>query len=486
MAKKKVYAVRKGNKIGVFDSWAECQKQTSGFSGAEFQSFSTISEAKTYLNQTCEEAATLDVDQTDNIIETDYDILSDSERVHVYVDGSFKPGIDRYSYGILILHPDGTKEEDSGYHDRPEALESRNVAGELLGTMIAIEKCFQKGYSKIIIFHDYEGISKWYNKEWKANKFVSKQYVEFVEKHRNHIDIKFKWVKGHSDNEYNDLVDKLAKTALIDKQPSKQGDNFLSVDNFKQSDIESIIELLDEEEYLNNENFKIHPNSSTKSCISWVLLHSKERLVINYYPGTKKLVVQGVKKELFLIVQTYILELTDNETIHNAYRKVYNIEIDKNSVEEEIHQYLPNKNNNLNISDKLEHTIKQAILNLRIDGDMYEYTQFTFPAFRALEGFLMAILKKHKIRNGNNFTNTFDEKSNETYKLKDKYNNNFGSPSKIQYINKLYTYYKNNRHTFFHWDDYEGTDTTKILDERSWKSVVLTILKLMNEYYLVN
>ena len=39
MAKKKIYAVRKGHKTGLFETWAECQKATSGYSGAEFRGF---------------------------------------------------------------------------------------------------------------------------------------------------------------------------------------------------------------------------------------------------------------------------------------------------------------------------------------------------------------------------------------------------------------------------------------------------------------
>ena len=34
---KKYYAVRTGRKTGVFMTWAECQKATSGYSGAEFR-----------------------------------------------------------------------------------------------------------------------------------------------------------------------------------------------------------------------------------------------------------------------------------------------------------------------------------------------------------------------------------------------------------------------------------------------------------------
>lgn len=41
MAKKKFYTVRVGKVPGVYSSWADCQAQTKGFSGAEFKSFAT-------------------------------------------------------------------------------------------------------------------------------------------------------------------------------------------------------------------------------------------------------------------------------------------------------------------------------------------------------------------------------------------------------------------------------------------------------------
>ena len=45
---KKYYAVRTGRKTGVFMTWAECQKQVTGFSGAEFKSFPTMEEAQAF------------------------------------------------------------------------------------------------------------------------------------------------------------------------------------------------------------------------------------------------------------------------------------------------------------------------------------------------------------------------------------------------------------------------------------------------------
>ena len=37
MAKKKIYAVRKGHKTGLFYTWDECKKAVYGYSGAEYK-----------------------------------------------------------------------------------------------------------------------------------------------------------------------------------------------------------------------------------------------------------------------------------------------------------------------------------------------------------------------------------------------------------------------------------------------------------------
>lgn len=55
MAKKKVYAVRKGHKTGLFETWAECQKATAGYSGAEFRGFTGREEAMAFLQMSTTE-----------------------------------------------------------------------------------------------------------------------------------------------------------------------------------------------------------------------------------------------------------------------------------------------------------------------------------------------------------------------------------------------------------------------------------------------
>ena len=49
MAKKKYYAVKVGTKPGIYETWAECEAQTKGFSGAQYKSFSSLSEAEQYV-----------------------------------------------------------------------------------------------------------------------------------------------------------------------------------------------------------------------------------------------------------------------------------------------------------------------------------------------------------------------------------------------------------------------------------------------------
>ena len=50
MASKKVYAVRKGKKTGVFYSWAECKAAVDGYPGAEYKGFPTVEEARAFFN----------------------------------------------------------------------------------------------------------------------------------------------------------------------------------------------------------------------------------------------------------------------------------------------------------------------------------------------------------------------------------------------------------------------------------------------------
>ena len=48
---KKYYAVKKGRNPGLYTQWSKAQKEISGFSNAQFKSFTTKSEAEDYMNE---------------------------------------------------------------------------------------------------------------------------------------------------------------------------------------------------------------------------------------------------------------------------------------------------------------------------------------------------------------------------------------------------------------------------------------------------
>ena len=155
MAKKKIYAVRKGHKTGLFETWAECQKATSGYSGAEFRGFTDREEAMAFLQMSTTANVSEDKDkEAAGIVEVPENM------VIAYVDGSFEKSIGRYAFGCVILTPDGEEFRKSGSGCDPEGVKIRNVAGEMLGAMNAVQWAKEHGYPAVELRYDYEGVEK--------------------------------------------------------------------------------------------------------------------------------------------------------------------------------------------------------------------------------------------------------------------------------------------------------------------------------------
>ena len=198
---KKVYAVRKGRTTGIFMNWDDCKAQVDGFAGAEYKSFADPAEAMAYLGLT--EGAAED---------------KFPEGVRAYVDGSYDSASGRFSCGVVIVETDAngkseTTELNAAFDDA-EAAQQRNVAGEIMGSKLAIDWCKANNVKAIEIYHDYEGIGAWADRKWKANNPLTQGYRDFVEEARQSMDIKFVKVKAHAGNKYNEMADKLAKKAL--------------------------------------------------------------------------------------------------------------------------------------------------------------------------------------------------------------------------------------------------------------------------------
>ncbi len=198
---KKIYAVRKGRKTGIFETWTECREQVQGFSGAEFKSFVKREEAEAFL------------DGKERIQEGRRGYMPDALELIAYVDGSYDKISGNFSYGMVLI----TKQETLSFCEKlqdEQLAQMHNVAGEIKGAEAAMRYALTHRFQKVVIYHDYEGIAKWCTGEWKANKPGTKAYKEYYDSICNKLEIEFIKVKGHSNNTYNDMADALAKKAL--------------------------------------------------------------------------------------------------------------------------------------------------------------------------------------------------------------------------------------------------------------------------------
>lgn len=212
---KKYYAVAKGKTPGIYLTWNDCKAQVDGFSGAVYKGFATVQEAEEFVVRYGESSFVKAADKQKNIQSDDDNTESISTDTHLvaYVDGSYEHSMRQYAYGcVLVLAEDTVTLNGSGNEE--DYVSMRNVAGEILGSEHAIQWAVEHGYSSITIYYDYEGIEKWANGIWKANKIGTQRYKEFVAKQREKIDISFSKVAAHTGVKYNEMADQLAKAAL--------------------------------------------------------------------------------------------------------------------------------------------------------------------------------------------------------------------------------------------------------------------------------
>ena len=217
---KKVYAVRKGRTTGIFTDWDTCKAQVDGFPGAEYKSFANPQDALNYLEGGQTSFAGLGGPTPEGSFaglgeasSSDFDSRY-KDKVRAYVDGSFDAATSRFSCGVVFIDRDAKPIQMNQAFDDEALAEHRNVSGEVMGAMKAIDYAMEHGHTELIVFHDYEGIAKWANDEWKANNTLTKHYKDFVKTARISMKIDFVKVAAHTGNKYNEMADKLAKEAL--------------------------------------------------------------------------------------------------------------------------------------------------------------------------------------------------------------------------------------------------------------------------------
>ena len=260
MAKKVAYVVFVGRKTGIFTSWDEVKAQVNGFPGQKQQGYTSMADAEAAwaawtsgsgagTTDVCSAGransatgTTGTVHKTSAGSKTGAGSVEEALRTHelgenidanlifphidgpiAYTDGSYNSMLERYAYGTIIFpNPQDLTDQlqISGSGEVDEYKTANNVAGEVLGAVTAMEFALEQGWKKITIFHDYNGLAYWakampgMTRRWQAKTPIAQYYQKRYDELSQMIDVDFFWVRGHSRDHYNDIVDALAKREL--------------------------------------------------------------------------------------------------------------------------------------------------------------------------------------------------------------------------------------------------------------------------------
>lgn len=219
MAKaKKFYAVGVGRKAGVYDTWAEAEKQVKGFAGAKFKGFPTRAEAEAFCQNPVYGAGTKKKGPATKSSQADLPTTGRSDQIIVYTDGGCSGNPGPGGYGAVILNGQERMELSGGYQ-----LTTNNRM-EMMACIVALEKVVDLG-KPIHVYSDssymINGLSKgwaagWRRRGWKksggepaVNPDLWQRLLDLYEK----LSVELTWVKGHAGHELNERCDRLAVSA---------------------------------------------------------------------------------------------------------------------------------------------------------------------------------------------------------------------------------------------------------------------------------
>ncbi len=146
--------------------------------------------------------------------------MDNNKKVIIYTDGACSGNPGKGGWGAVLKYGEITK-QISGYSDL-----TTNNKMELQAVIEALK--LLKKRCDVEIFTDSvyvkDGITKWIN-SWKMNNWKTSKKEPVKNKElwieldnlRNQHNINWNWVKGHADDEINNIVDKLARSEILKK-----------------------------------------------------------------------------------------------------------------------------------------------------------------------------------------------------------------------------------------------------------------------------
>ena len=155
-----------------------------------------------------------------------------SHSLHIYTDGASRGNPGNGGYGVVLIWGVSKKELSAGYR-----LTTNNRM-ELMAVIAALKSLTKKNIP-LTIFTDskyvVDSVEKrwllgWIKNDFKGGKKNKDLWLKYHALSKD-FTIKFKWVKGHADNLYNNRCDELA-TAAADNKSN------LLIDDFYENEVD--------------------------------------------------------------------------------------------------------------------------------------------------------------------------------------------------------------------------------------------------------
>jgi ribonuclease HI len=218
MKEKKVYAVLRGKKPGLYHDWPSAREQVYGFPGAVYRGFPSENEARQWLS----------AGGTDNPAKSGLPkkksppAMAPAEpgpgETIIYTDGAALGNPGPGGFGALIMCQ-GQQTELSGAFSH-----TTNNRMEMLAVIKALES-LPKTNLPVRIFSDssylVNGINRGWAEKWRRNGWLKPDKTEA----RNRdlwsrlldllvpLQASFHWLRGHAGNQWNEYCDRLAVNA---------------------------------------------------------------------------------------------------------------------------------------------------------------------------------------------------------------------------------------------------------------------------------
>ncbi|RVU71062.1 MULTISPECIES: ribonuclease H family protein [Lactobacillus] len=258
----KFYAVKKGRKPGIYRNWEETKAQIDGFSGAEYKSFTKITDATDYLDwnaqthgeilqeseDTLQAALKKIKTKTRELKQENKQVMAKSKSkpqskpkikenyfATTYTDGGtrntgvYKGGhvkkTDKAAWAYRIEWGEGEVHEAGGEYG------ATNNKMEQTALINALKKLIELGFNEkklhFVLDSQYvlNAINKgwlasWKKRGWKRSKGPLANTAEWQELDRllkQFPDATFDWTKGHANNRGNEFVDHLLNKYMDEK-----------------------------------------------------------------------------------------------------------------------------------------------------------------------------------------------------------------------------------------------------------------------------